>query len=150
VKPLWTGKENFHWVMLFFMALLLLFWLIGYATLFNVERISLHTETRQYVYKSGLFPMIKLFRGDFTDFAALRIQLEEITDSEDGSKRHYWSLKLQWKDGKRKELELTKRPRGFEDLGKDPLTDISEVAHGLGKKLNLPVTRREEIDQHLD
>ncbi len=145
VEPLWTGAEHFHWALLFFIAMLLLFWMIGFACCFNVERIALHMDTRQYIYNRGLFPVVKVFRGEFSDFANLRIQREEITDSEDGSKRYYWSLKLEWKDGKRKELELTKRPRGFEDLGKDPLIDITEVANDLGRRLALPVTKREEL-----
>lgn len=137
VEPYIINKERFHPILLLFIALFLAFWAAGMAMLFNVRNIRIDAGSRRYTFRAGIFPFVKERRGDISDFSHLLIKEEESRDSDGGSSTYYWTLNLVWKTARRDPFQLTQRPRGFEDLGRDPFKDICDVAANLSSEFGL-------------
>ena len=126
------------------MAIPSLCFAIGLAALLWTDRLRLDTDSRTYTHIRGIFPWRKKLRGDFTDFSRLRIDEKESVDSESNTRTRYLTLTLVWNDAAAREFELTKRPRGFADLGCNPRLQIEELASELATKLQIPVENKSQ------
>jgi hypothetical protein len=140
VEPLVAGKERFQPGLLFPFALMLLFLTIGAAMLFRINVIRLEAGSHRYLHQTVFFPFHKEHRGELGDISSLQIKQEVVIDHEDRSTQRYWTLNLIWKDATRAKLELTQRPRGFSDLGKDPLNELTRIGSDISAKTGIPLT----------